>query len=247
MNDFVRWFQVPKPRVKGMSSERIARSVLERLGYHILEANKKVVLGNAEVFEVDIIAVSPEGDKYCVEVKAGRAGVSDIRQVFADSEILGLKPMLVCKGFADEPAEMVSKELGVKMIKLSEYYVLLEPEELEVIVRSAVRDVLNEYGFYPLPFWEEISEEDWSVIKGVSEAFSFKEAAQNLDLSSEELGHRIGYLRKRGIFPEKGQTFKNLKKYSQQLIQRYSFISRLDSIENYLKRIIELISSFDDR
>jgi len=238
---------VLKPRVKGMSSERIARSILERLGYRILETNKKVVLGDAEAFEVDIIAISPEGDKYCVEVKAGRAGVSDIRQIFADSELLGLKPMLVCKGFADESAEIVSKELGVKMIKLSEYYVLLEPEELEVIVRSAVRDVLNEYGFYPLPFWKEIGEEDWSVIKEVSEASSFKEAAKNLNLSIKELGHRIGDLRKRGIFPEKGQNFKNLKQHSQQLIQRYSFISRLNRIENYLKRIIELISSFDNR
>jgi len=70
----------------------------------------------------------------------------------------------------------------------SRIYVLLEPEELEGIVRSVVRDVLNEYGFYPLPFWEETSREDWSVIEELSKASSFKEAAQNLDLSSEELG-----------------------------------------------------------
>ena len=52
------------------------------------------------------------------------------------------------------------------MIKLSEYYVLLEPEELEVVVRSAMQDVLDEYGLYPVPLWEAIEEEDWRLIRG---------------------------------------------------------------------------------
>jgi len=229
--------KVPKPRVKGTSSERIARGVLERLGYKILETNKIVVVDKAEAFEVDIVALSPEGEKYCVEVKAGRAGVSDVRQVFADSKVLGLKPILVCKGFADEAAEAVSKELDVRMIKLSEFYVLLEPEELEVVVRSAMRDVLDEYGLYPLPLWEAIKEEDWRVIEGIAEAENFEEAAQHLHLSVEELGHRIGDLRKKGIFPEKGQTFADIKWHSQQLIQRHSVIRRLDKIENRLRKL----------
>jgi predicted RecB family endonuclease len=72
---------MPASRVKGRSSERIARGVLERLGYKILETNKKITVDEAEAFEVDILALNPKGEKYCVEVKAGSASVSDIRQV----------------------------------------------------------------------------------------------------------------------------------------------------------------------
>lgn len=230
---------MPKPRIRGQSSERIAKGILEKLGYKILDTNKKVVVDQAEAFEVDIIALSLEGEKYCVEVKAGRAGVSDVRQVFADSEILHLKPMLVCKRPADEAAEAVARELGVKIIRFSEYYVLLEPEELEVVVRTAVRDVLNEYGFYPLLPFEAVEEEEWRVIEGIAKAESFKEAAQLLHLSAEELGHRIGALRGKGVYPPRGQAFTGLKRHSQQLIQRHSIIRRLDEIENHLKRIEE--------
>ena len=230
---------MPKPSVKGRSSERIALGILERLGYEVLETNRIVSVDEAEAFEVDIIALSPEGENYCVEVKAGEAGVSDIRQVFADSEVLGLKPMLVCKGFANEAAEAVAKKLDVKLIRFSQFYVLLEPEELEVVVRSAVKDVLNEYGFFPLPLWEAIKEEDWRLIENITAAESFKEAAQQLGLSVDDLGRRIGDLRKRGIFPGKGQSFMDLKRHSQQLIQRYSLIRRLDKIEESLKKIEE--------
>lgn len=230
-----------KPKVRGRSSERIARGILEKLGYKILETNKMVVVGEAEAFEVDILVLSPEGEKYCVEVKAGRAGVSDVRQIFANSEILGLKPLLVCKGFADEAAEVVARELDVKMIRLSEYYVLLEPEELEVVVRTAMRDVLNEYGFYPLPPWEAIKEEDWEVIEGIAGAESFDEAAKHLHLSTGDLGRRIGALRHIGVFPQRGQAFKNLKIHSQQLIRRYFLARKLEEIETRLKRIEESV------
>ena len=233
------WFKVPKPSVKGRSSERIAIGILERLDYEILETNRIVSVDESEAFEVDIIALSPEGEKFCVEVKAGQASVSDIRQVFADSEVLGLKPMLVCKGFANEAAEAIAKKLDVKMIPFSQFYVLLEPEELEVVVRSAVQDVLNEYGFFPLPLWEAIKEEDWSLIENITTAESFKEAAQYLDLSVEDLGRRIGDLRKRGIFPGKGQSFMDLKRHSQLLVQRFSLVRRLDKIEESLKKIGE--------
>ena len=232
---------MPVSSVRGRSSERIARGVLERLGYKILETNKKIIVDEAEAFEVDILALSPKGERCCVEVKAGSVSVSDIRQVFADSKILGLKPLLVCKGFADEAAEAVARELDVEVIRLSEYYILLEPEELEVIVRTAVRDVLDSYGFYPLPAWREIGEEDLELVKKIAEAETFTEAAKSLHLSTEELGQRIGKLREKGIFPHREQNFIALKRHSQQIIHRYALINRLDEIEKRLKRIEESI------
>ncbi len=209
------------------------------MGYRILETNKMVSIDQAEAFEVDILALDPEGEEYCVEVKAGRAGVSDIRQVYADSEVLGLKPLLVCKGFANEAAEAMARELGVKVVRLSEHFLLLEPEELEVIVRTALMDVLNEYGFYPLPPWEKIKDEDWDVIEEIARSESFEEAAQLLHLGVEELGHRIGALREASIFPQGGQSFTELKRYSQQLIHRLRIVWRLENIERMLKRLEE--------
>jgi predicted RecB family endonuclease len=224
---------------RGRSSERIAKGVLQELGYRILETNKSVLIDQAEAFEVDIIALSPEGEEYCVEVKAGRAGVSDIRHVYADSEVLGLKPLLVCKGFANEAAEAVAMELGVKVVRLSEHFLLLEPEELEVVVRTAMRDILNEYGFYPLPPWEAIGDEDWELIEGLARSDSFEDVARHLHLNAEELGHRIGDLREDGVFPQGGQSFTELKRHSQQLIHRYSLDRRLEKIEMRLKRLEE--------
>ena len=230
---------MPASRARGRSSERIARGVLERLGYKIMETNKKITVDEAEAFEVDILALNPKGEKYCVEVKAGSASVSDIRQVFADSEILGLKPLLVCKGFADEAAEAVAKELKVELVRLSEYYLLLEPEELEVVVRTAVQDVLDSYGFYPLPAWRAVEEEDLELMEKIAEAEDFNEAAKSLHLSTEELGQTIGKLRQKGVFPQRGQDFTALKKHSQQIIHRYTLFRRLDEIEKRLKRIEE--------
>jgi predicted RecB family endonuclease len=234
---------MPASRVRGRSSERIARGVLERLGYKILETNKKIVVDEAEAFEVDILALSPEGERCCVEVKAGSASVSDIRQVFADSKILKLKPLLVCKGFADKAADAVARELDVDVVRLSEYYILLEPEELEVVVRTAVQDVLDSYGFYPLPAWRELGEEDFELMQMIAEAEVFTEAAKSLDLSTEELGQRIGELREKGFFPQRGQDFTALKRHSQQIIHRYALLHRLDEIEKRLKRIEESLHS----
>ncbi len=234
---------MPRSRVRGRSSERIARGVLERLGYKILEANKKIIVNEAEAFEVDILALSQKGEKCCVEVKAGSASVSDIRQVFADSEILGLKPLLVCKGFADEAAEAVAGELHVKVLRLSEYYILLEPEELEVTLRTAVQDVLDSYGFYPLPAWREIEEDDLELVKKIAEAEDFAEAAKSLDLSTEGLGQKIGKLREKGVFPQRARDFTALKRHSQQIIHRYALLRRLDEIEKRLKRIEECLHS----
>ena len=64
---------------RGASSERIAVDVLERMGFKVLERGRRIVVDGVEVGEADIIAESPSGDRYCVEVKAGRASVNDLR------------------------------------------------------------------------------------------------------------------------------------------------------------------------
>ncbi|NIN52704.1 MAG: recombinase RecB [Nitrososphaeria archaeon] len=226
-------------KVRGQSSERIARTVLTRLGFEILETNKRVVIEGSEAFEVDIIAVSPDGEKYCVEVKSGLGSVSDMRQVYADSKVLDLKPMMVCKGLADDAAAVIARELGVKVVPLSEYYLLLEPEELEVILRNTVQEVLNEYGFYPLPTLESLKEEEFMVIKEIANASSFADAAKALDMSIDDLGHKIGELRAKRTFPRQQQSFEAMKRFSENLVNRYHLLHRLEIIEKCLKRIEE--------
>ncbi|MEM4468981.1 MAG: YraN family protein, partial [Candidatus Nezhaarchaeales archaeon] len=109
-----------------MSSERVAIGILERMGFKVLDTRKKIVKDGVEVGEVDIVASNPEGEVYAVEVKAGKASVSDIRQAYTGALLLGMRPMVICKGFADAAAETVARELNVKVLTIPEYYILLE-------------------------------------------------------------------------------------------------------------------------
>jgi predicted RecB family endonuclease len=95
--------------------------------------------------------------------------------------------MLVCKGFANDAVLATSRELGVNIIEMSEYYLLLEPEELETIVNKAMRDVLEEYDLRPIPL-EPPSEEDIKVLAALVASSSSEQAASNLGVSERELG-----------------------------------------------------------
>ncbi|MEM4523179.1 MAG: YraN family protein, partial [Nitrososphaeria archaeon] len=162
---------------RGISSERIAKSILKKMGFQILEKNKKVVLNGTQVFEVDLIAKDPSGDVYCVEVKAGRIGISDIRQAYANSMVLGLKPLIICKGYADKATEVLAEELKVKVFLFPDYYCLIEPEDLDYIVREAVRDVLEEYGLVSLSVLENITKRELKILKTFSENKTFEDCA----------------------------------------------------------------------
>ncbi|MCC6053108.1 MAG: recombinase RecB, partial [Desulfurococcaceae archaeon] len=66
-----------RPRVlsskrRGLASERIAIGVLEDMGFRIVETGKKIVINNTEIGEIDAIVEDQSGEKYAVEVKAGR-------------------------------------------------------------------------------------------------------------------------------------------------------------------------------
>lgn len=95
--------------------------------------------------------------------------------------------MLVCKGFANDAVLATSRELGVNIIEMSEYYLLLEPEELETIVSKAMRDVLEEYDLRQI-LLEPPSEEDIKVLSALVASSSSEQAASNLGVSERELG-----------------------------------------------------------
>lgn len=226
------------PRRKGRSSERIGEGLLRKLGYEILETNKIVEVEGEEAFEIDIVARNPEGEMCSVEVKAGEASVSDIRHAYANCKILNWKPIVICKALSNESAEAVAEQLEVKIIRLRDYY-LIKPEELETLIRSAMRDVLTQFGFYPLPPRKKISKEDMNVISALADAESFTEASNKIGVPEGKLGRTLGELKKKGLLPRQSLSFSSLKRFAEHLLRRYSLSKRIDQIERQLKKIEE--------
>lgn len=226
------------PRRKGRSSERIGEGILRKLGFEILDTNKIVEVEGEEAFEIDIVARSPEKEKCCVEVKAGEASVSDIRHAYANSKILNWKPILICKALSNESAQAVAEQLGVKIIRLRDYY-LVKPEELETLVRSTMQDVLTQFGFYPLPPRKKISKEDMDVISALADAESFAEAANKIGIPEGKLGRTLGELKEKGLLPRQSLSFSSLKSFTEHLLRRYSLSKRIDQIERQLEKIEE--------
>jgi predicted RecB family endonuclease len=101
------------------SSESIAANLLQQMGYKVVEMHKKVTINNIEISDVDIVT-EKNGIKYAVEVKAGPADVSSIRQIYVNSKLLNMVPMIISRGLADEKAEELAKELNVIFISVSD-------------------------------------------------------------------------------------------------------------------------------
>ncbi len=223
----------------GKSSERIARQILKNLGLIILETDHDIVIDDVKVGEIDIIAKDDDNNIYAVEVKRGYSDVSSLRQIYANAKILGYKPMIVCKNFSDKAAKKVSEELGIKVIKLSEFF-LIDPEELEIIIRESLHEIFDEYGFRPIDF-SLIEEEDLEVLKKISVSETFKDVAETLGLNEKELGKILGNLRSKGIFPIKSKNFQALKKHASRVIHQKDFDERIKRIESLLEKIIQLL------
>ena len=131
------------PRRRGRASERIAEGILENLGYKVIETHRKVIVNGVETSEVDLIVEDSKGERYAVEVKSGRLDVTGVRQAYVNGKVLGLKPMVVCKGFSDDAAKALASELDVKVIELKDMFIV-DPEEIEEIVRVVIEDIASE-------------------------------------------------------------------------------------------------------
>jgi predicted RecB family endonuclease len=220
-------------KIKGISSERIAKRLLERRGFEILSSNFSIMDDKEKVAEVDIIAEDPNGEKYAVEVKAGNGDINSIRQTYANAKLCGYKPLLICKGFSDEAARKAALKLKVNVIELSEYYLLLQPEELENIIKKCVEEVFETHGFLPCSI--EIDENDQKILITISTSDNFNEASEKLDLKKDDLGKEIRKLTKKGILPHRSLSYKDLKRCCSSILSRNEILLKLNKIENYLK------------
>ncbi len=198
-------------RRKWASSERIAVKVLEELGYKILAEHYPIIIEGVEVGEADLLVEDPNtGERYCVEVKAGKIDVSGLRQAYINAELLNVKPMVICKGFANRAAEKLADELKIKVIKLSNQF-LVGSEELEVIVRSALEDIILKYIELLLSPTYKLKPEYYELVKAIITSNNIVEASRKLKLNIHEVAKMIGKLRNEGIIPKWATSFKSIK------------------------------------
>lgn len=215
-------------KVKGISAERIALRLLESRGFRIISTNYDIMEGEEKVAEIDIVAEDSTGEIFAVEVKAGNGDVNAIRQAYGNAELSGYKPMLICKGFSEESARRAAEKLNVIVVELSEYHLLLEPEELESIVKKCIEEVFETHGF--LPYSIELQEEDKHLLRIISTSDRFKEVQEKMKITEKALGKLLKDLSRRGVLPGRSLSFWDLKRVSSSILSRQAIIDKLDTI-----------------
>ena len=194
------------------SSERIALEFLESLGYKVIETRKKVKVNGIEIGEVDAIVVDEQGNKYAVEIKAGRIDVSGLRQAYVNAELLGLKPLVVAKGFADESAAALAERLGIKVIQLSDYF-LVEAEELENIVREAISSIIVDT-INLLALSKPLTPEDKEFLEKLVSSITISDLASKTNLTINDVAKKIKFLQNKGIIPKSAKSFNMIRYYA---------------------------------
>ncbi|MCS7127999.1 MAG: restriction endonuclease [Sulfolobales archaeon] len=219
------------------SSERIALRVLEELGYKIIETKKVVKIRGVDVCEIDAIVEEESGVKYAVEIKAGKIDVSGIRQAYVNAALLGLKPLIISKGFADRSAEELAKELGVKVIELSDYF-LIEAEELELIVRSSIESIIDE-ALSTIVELQNPSPSDLEFLKNIAKAHTVPELARDLNASINEVIDRIKDLQAKKVLPKTTKSYRILRTYAQIVILMSNLRNSLEQLNAILRELLE--------
>jgi len=227
-------------RRRGFASERIAIGVLEELGYRVLETSKKIVLGNTEIGEVDVLVEDSSGEKYAVEVKAGKLDVGGVRQAYINALVLGVKPMVVCKGFADDAARELAERLGVRVVQLSDIF-LVESEEIYSIVREVVEEVLTEYFELFYGYTAQLRQEHYELLSIIYSSSSIDEAAEKLHVDVPTLARRIDELKRQGIIPKWASKYSSVKRIAQILLQKQSVISALEESRRLVENLKNLV------
>ncbi len=221
------------------SSERIAVRVLEELGYKVLELRKRVRMHGIDVAEVDAVALGPDGQLYAVEIKAGRLDVTGVRQAYANAVLIGARPLVVCKGFADESARVMAERLGVKVIQLSDVF-LVDAEELEDTVRTALYEAVLDVVRVLLDPSYRVKPEHIELLEAVAEEPTILDAARRLGLDVKELAERLSELRRRGYIPRWARSWDAVRAVAQLLRARARLEALLASLSESAERLREL-------
>lgn len=230
------------PSRRWLSSERIALRVLEELGFKIVETRKRVLVNGVEVGEIDAIAEDENGVRWGVEIKAGKIDVTGIRQAYVNAVIAEVKPMIVCKGFADNAAKELSEKLGVKVIELSDMF-LIDSEELEVVIREVVEGTLADYleTFFTIP--SNIKQEWLEILTVIASSQNIDEACEKLGIDVSTLTKKISEMRSAGVFPQWARKYTSIKRVAQIVLQRYATLQVIAESQ----RVLEFLKQLKDQ
>jgi predicted RecB family endonuclease len=182
--------------VRGRASVEIAKRVLEKRGYTVIDENASIRLNGLEVGEVDLLARGPSGELLAVEVKAGGIGVSELKQLYVNALILNAKPVAVARSASDEARALASR-LGIELVELSDL-LTVDEEELYNVVKSAVEDALFEL----LTALPAVSDDRIArLLEAVAQGENLEQAARIMGLETGELEKSLGELRRSGLLP----------------------------------------------
>ena len=215
--------------VAGLLVEDLAEGLLVRLGYVIKERRKKIVFEGVEVAEIDYLA-EKEGEKYVVEVKAGRISVNDVRQVYTNSVLVNARPMIIARGYSNASAKVTAEKLGVEVLILDEYLEIVSIDELSAILESVVLSTLSKLLLAGSSLPENIDEEALSAIAS-------SKTYEELKAKLKNPNKIISEFRRLGVFTLSGD-FNVLRVQAEIALQKL----RLFKIEKRLKEMEEKIS-----
>ena len=195
--------------MRGKASVAIAKQVLESRGCTILKEGERITVEGLEVGEVDLIARGPQGALLAVEVKAGQASASDVKQLYVNALILGAKPLLVARTLSEE-ALALARKLGVEVLLLRDL-LTVDEEELYEVVKAAVSDAILELLLCLRAFQYE---EAVRILEAIAKHENLGEAAEALNLEVREIERKLGELRNAKLIPPL-HGYKALKLYAE--------------------------------
>jgi len=184
-----------KPKLRGVTVEKIAKLLLEEEGFTVIEERKRVKRNDIDVAEIDLLA-KKNGEVYAVEVKAGRVSVTDLRQVYTNAKLVEARPIIICRGYADKAAEELAKALNVEVLFLSDYLIFLEPEELVNIVERTLTKLLIRI---LEPQLHVFNEEEFKLLQSIAYCKDFPDLVRKTGISARELRELINSLKLKGF------------------------------------------------
>ncbi len=226
-----------------LASERLAFRILESQGYNILEHHKKIKIDDVEVTEVDAIAIGRNGQKYAVEVKAGKIDVQGVRQAYTNALLLGAKPLVIARGFADDSARKLAENLDVKVIELDDVF-LVDATELEHLVYTATLEAFSEALLLLLDTSIKINPAEIDIVKALAESNSLKEAAKKANADLEKVARIVEFLRSNIPLARRG-GFKGLRLSARILYYKTKLQALLESLDTSSSRIEELLEKLE--
>ncbi len=221
-------------KVRWLASEKIALRLLEEKGFRVVEVRRKISIDGVDVGEVDAVVIDDKGERYAVEIKAGRIDVHGIRQAVVNAMILGAKPLIVCKGYADDAAEALARKLNVTVITYEDVF-LVDSEELEFIVETATLEALSEVLELIFSPNIRIKPGDIEKIRAIAYSSDIFEAAKTLSTTPKELALFIKELRTISKIAKRG--WRGVQLVALLLLLRTVIEARLNTLLNSIEKL----------